>query len=69
VQTRKLAKSFEHLTGSVALTGPEKFLCKATCDLAIFARTVWINPAVIMLTLYSQKTDLCPRNLFTCSQM
>jgi len=37
VQTTKLAKSFELLTGSVALTGPEKFLRKAMCDPAVFS--------------------------------
>jgi len=39
VQTTRLAKSFELLTVSVALTGPEKFLHKATCDPAVFYRT------------------------------
>ena len=39
LQTTRLAESFELLTGSVALTGPEKLLCQATCDPADFART------------------------------
>jgi len=33
------AKTFELLTGSVMLSGPEKFLRKAMCDPAVFART------------------------------
>jgi len=37
VQTTRLAESFEHLTMSVALTGPEKYLRKAMCNSAIFA--------------------------------
>jgi len=37
VQTTKLAESFELLTRSVALTGPEKFSRKAMCDPAVFA--------------------------------
>ena len=36
VQTTRLAESFELLSGSVALTGSEKFLRKATCDPAVF---------------------------------
>jgi len=43
VQTTRLAESFELLTSSVALTGPEKFLRKATCDAAVLLRTASIN--------------------------
>jgi len=43
VQTTRFAKSFELLTGSVALTGLEKSSRKAMCDPAVFARTAWIN--------------------------
>jgi len=38
VQTARLAASFELLTGSVALTGREKFPRKATCDLVFFSQ-------------------------------
>jgi len=38
VQATRLATSFEILTGSVALTGLEKFSCKATCVLVFFLR-------------------------------
>ena len=51
VQTTRLAKFFELLTRSVALTGPEKFLHKATCNPAVFARTAWINLGVKVLML------------------
>jgi len=37
VQTRKLAASFEPLTGSVALIGLEKLLRKATCHPVVLA--------------------------------
>jgi len=43
VQTKRLAESFELLTGSVALTRLEKFPCKATCDPAVFLWNAWIN--------------------------
>jgi len=36
VQTKRLAASFETLTGLVALTGPEKFPRKATCVSVFF---------------------------------
>jgi len=36
VQTRRLAASFNNLTRSVTLTGPEKFYLKATCFFFIF---------------------------------
>jgi len=49
VQTTRLAESFELLTMSVALTGPEKYLRKATCNSAIFAWTTWINPGAKVL--------------------
>jgi len=39
VQTTRLAKYFELLTLSVALTGPEKFPHKAMCDPAVFTQT------------------------------
>jgi len=39
VQTTRFAESFELLTRLVVLTRPEKFLCKATCDPAVFTRT------------------------------
>ena len=42
VQTRRLAKSFELLSGPIALTGPKKFLHKATCNPAVFAWTTGI---------------------------
>jgi len=32
-------KTFELLTGSAALTGLEKFPCKAMCDPAFFVQT------------------------------
>jgi len=38
VQATRLAVSFETLTGSVAYTGPEKFLRKATCVSVFFSR-------------------------------
>jgi len=38
VQATRLATSFELLTGSVALTGPEKFLRKTTCVSVFFSR-------------------------------
>jgi len=38
-QLQDFAKTFELLTGSVMLSGPEKFLRKAMCDPAVFART------------------------------
>jgi len=38
VQATRLAASFEPFTRSVALTGPEKFLRKATCVLVFFSR-------------------------------
>ena len=51
VQATRLAKSFEHLTGSVVLIGLEIFLRKATCDPAVFAWTAWINPDAKVLKL------------------
>jgi len=36
VQTTRLAMSFELLTWSTVLAGPEKFLCKATCNQVFF---------------------------------
>jgi len=39
VQATRLAESFQLLTGSVALTGPEKFQRKAMCNPAVFSRT------------------------------
>jgi len=50
VQTTRMAESFELLTRSVAVTWPEKFLCKATCDPAVFSQTAWINPGAKVLT-------------------
>jgi len=38
VQATRLATSFEPLTGSVALTGPEKFLCKVMCVSVFFLK-------------------------------
>jgi len=38
VETTRLAESFELLTRSVVLIGPEKFLRKVTCDPAVFVR-------------------------------
>ena len=62
VQTTRLAESFELLTGSVVLTGPEKFPHKAMCDPAVFAWTAWINPGSKVLIancqLISTKTLL-----------
>jgi len=52
VQTTRLAESFELVTGSVALTRPEKLPCKATCDPSVFVRTTLINPDVELLSLY-----------------
>jgi len=43
VQATRLAASFETLTGSVALTGPEKFPRKATCVPVFFP---WKSPKV-----------------------
>ena len=43
VQAARLAASFETLTGSVALTGPEKFPHKATCVPVFFP---WKSPKV-----------------------
>jgi len=54
VQTTRLSESFELLTGSVALTKPEKFLRKATCDPAVFSRTAWINPGAKVLNSFSK---------------
>jgi len=45
VQTTRLDRSFGPFTRSIALTGPEKFPHKATCNPAVFMRTAWINPA------------------------
>jgi len=39
------------MTGSVALTGPEKFPPKATYDPADFSRTAWINLGAKVLTV------------------
>jgi len=39
VQTTRLVKSFELVTGSVALTEMEKFTHKATCDPVVLVRT------------------------------
>ena len=49
VQTARLAESFELFTGSVALTRPEKFPRKVTCDLVVFAYTALINLDVKVL--------------------
>jgi len=51
VQTTGLAKSFELLTKSVALTGLEKFLRKVTCNPAAFTWTAWISPGVKVLKI------------------
>jgi len=51
VQTTRLAESFELLTGSVPLTGPEKFPCKATYDPAVFVQRAWFKPAAKVLRL------------------
>jgi len=37
VQTKRLAASFELLTGFIALTVPEKFPRKAMCNLVVLA--------------------------------
>jgi len=52
VQTTRLAQSFELLTRSVVLTGPEKFPRKATYDPAVFARTAWISLAANVLSFW-----------------
>jgi len=49
VQTTRLAASFELLTGSVALTGPEKFPRKATCDPVFFCENPRNQPDAKML--------------------
>jgi len=51
VRTTRLAESFELLTRSVALTEPEKFPRKPTCDSAVFVRTAWINPGAKVLKI------------------
>jgi len=43
VQTTRLATSFEPFTGSVALTGSEKFPCKATWDPVVWAQELPIS--------------------------
>jgi len=43
LQTTRFAKSFELLTRSVALTSPEIFPCKATCDPVVLAQKP-LNP-------------------------
>jgi len=39
MQTARLVESFELLTGSVTLTGLEKFSRKAVCDPVVLTRT------------------------------
>ena len=43
VKTRRLGAFFEPFTGSVALTRPEKFPCKATCNPVVLAREFRIS--------------------------
>jgi len=57
VQTTRLAASFELLTGSVALIGPEKFRRKAVCNPAVFSRTAGINPAAKVLIMLSSQAS------------
>jgi len=44
VQTTRFSVSFELLTGSVALTGPEKFPRKASCDQVFSSRNPQKRP-------------------------
>jgi len=49
---------FDTFTGSVEHTGAEKFLRKATCESAVFLRTVWINLALKVLKIpYFSRLD------------
>ena len=43
VQTRRLTTSFELLTGSAVLIGPERFSCKAMCDPVVLAQEFLIS--------------------------
>ena len=64
VQASRLAESFELLTRSVALTGPEKFLRKATCVSVFFlkslisARRQSVNADVFYVLNVSYLTDI-----------
>ena len=53
LQTTRLSKSFELLTRSVALTGPEKFPRKTTCDPVVLARTASFRLASKVLSAVS----------------
>jgi len=44
VQAKRLAASFEPLTGSVMLTGPQKVVRKAMCVLVFFLKNSWKQP-------------------------
>jgi len=65
LQTTRLAESFALLTRSVALSGPEKFPCKATCNPAVFTWTAWIDLGAKVL-----KTKHCykPKQLKTSAK-
>jgi len=65
VQTRRLAESFELLTGSVVLTRPEKFLCKTTCDPAVFAWNAWINLGAKGLNVLYGPKDMASHTILT----
>jgi len=60
VQTTRLAAPFDTSTRSVTCTRAEKLPCKATCDLAVFLRTAWINPDVKMFK--RQPVTMCTIN-------
>ena len=49
LQTTRLAESFWCFNSSLALTTPEIFIPKATCNPAVFVQTAWINPAAEIL--------------------
>ena len=75
MQATSLAASFLLLTGSVALTGPEKFPCKATCISVFFSQIsdfghtpkcqhFGIQPVSGIFTkIQTDRTWLCMRNL------
>ena len=60
VQTTRLAAPFDTSTRSVTRTRAEKLPYKATCDLAVFLRTAWINPDVKMFK--RQPVTMCTIN-------
>jgi len=54
LQTTRLAESFKHLNSSLPLTVLELCPCKATCEQAVFTRTVWIKCQVIQENVWPQ---------------